>query len=151
MEESKDLYNWVKSILGDYKVIDKPPVAAPYYGWWILKDRIPVKATSAEFMEWSSDIENKIVQQTVIGDYRVSTVFLGLDHSFNPMATAPLIFETMIFKEEGFGKRTLTDILNEVKSSPSEDENEFEHYQERYFTWEEAEKGHHRACAQVLE
>lgn len=50
------------------------------------------------------------------GDVRISTVFLGLDHSFG-MGDTPILFETMIFglKDE---------------------------YCERYSTWDEAEAGH---------
>jgi len=53
----------------------------------------------------------------------ISTVFLGLDHSFGK--GPPLLFETMIFG----GK--------------------FDSYQERYSTWEQAEAGHLRAIMAV--
>jgi hypothetical protein len=36
------------------------------------------------------------IAETFIGPYRVSTVWLGLDHNFWPGGT-PLIFETMVF------------------------------------------------------
>jgi hypothetical protein len=50
----------------------------------------------------------------------VSTVFLGLDHSFGE--GPPQLFETMIFGGE------------------------HDEYQERYSTWDEAEAGHKKAC-----
>ena len=49
-------------------------------------------------MEWGrlhSDYEYKRVAETTIGRLWVSTVWLGLDHSFGD--GPPLIFETMVF------------------------------------------------------
>lgn len=65
---------------------------------WILVDKKP---KSVDLMEWASWIENKankIVKQEHVGCVFVSTVFLGIDHSFslNPDAQ-PILFETMIF------------------------------------------------------
>jgi hypothetical protein len=54
-----------------------------------------------------------------IGQLRVSTVFLGIDHNFGRTGP-PLFFETMVF---GNG------------------------YQERYCTWQEAKDGHARVVA----
>jgi hypothetical protein len=42
------------------------------------------------------DDDYKRVALTEIGDIRISTVWLGLDHNFNPTGP-PLIFETMVF------------------------------------------------------
>ena len=39
--------------------------------------------------------ENRIVEQTMVGTIKVSTVFLGLDHSLSD--GPPLLWETMIF------------------------------------------------------
>ena len=39
--------------------------------------------------------EDRVVKQEIVGGVRVSTVFLGLDHSFG--GGDPLWFETMIF------------------------------------------------------
>ena len=64
---------------------------------------------------------NRHIDKTIKGEVEVSTVFLGLDHSFGD--GAPLLFETMIFGGE------------------------HDQYQERYATWEEAEAGHKKACA----
>lgn len=73
--------------------------------------------------------EYKIVEQTQDGDVLVSTVWLGLDHSF-PLPghpRIPIIFETMIFggSEDGF--------------------------QERYATEEQARKGHRNAVWLALQ
>ena len=64
--------------------------------------------------------DNRIVNKTGIGDVKVSTMFLGINHSLDH--EAPILFETMIFG----GKQ--------------------DQYQERYSTWDEAEQGHKLAC-----
>ena len=77
-------------------------------------------------MDWAASYEDaayRVVQQTEVGGHFVSTVWLGLDHSFG--GGAPLIFETMICAPSG----------------------EWLDYQERYSTKAEAEEGHKRAVA----
>lgn len=52
-------------------------------------------------MEWATlfeDPDYKRVKLTVGAGRRVSTIWLGLDHSFGKNAT-PLIFESMLFRE----------------------------------------------------
>lgn len=72
----------------------------------------------AEFFE---DPQNRRIMLTKINnEITVSTVFLGLDHSFG-FGGPPLWFETMIF------------------GGPHDE------YQERYTTYEEAVSGHRRA------
>lgn len=61
------------------------------------------------------------IGDTTIDNVRVSTVFLGMDHSWG--AGTPLLFETMLFGVDG---ELDTDI------------------QDRYSTYEEAEKGHEK-------
>ena len=75
--------------------------------------------------------EHKIVAKDVIGYYRVSTVWLGLNHAYSA-DDPPLIFETMIFPQTAEG----TDFNEE--------------YCERYSTREEALRGHERAIGEVL-
>ena len=67
--------------------------------------------------------EERIVAQDRIGDARISTGFLGLDHSFGQ--SDPLLFETMIF------------------GGPHD------HYQRRYSTREAAITGHVEALRLV--
>lgn len=94
-------------------------------GQYILKDREPVQCEDMhEWGAWISKPENKRVLRTDIGDVFVSTVFLGIDHAFGE--GAPVLFETMIFGGE------------------------HDQYQERYCTWDEAEKGHQEAVNLVL-
>ena len=65
--------------------------------FYILRDRKPVKATWEEYAEWAKagfDATKRIAVDTV-GDVRVSTVFLMIDHSWD--GGQPILFETMTF------------------------------------------------------
>lgn len=85
-------------------------------------------------LEWAKLFEDnnyRFVGNTLLKNgIRVSTVWLGLDHSFKP--GKPLIFETMVFSKETHEsdidghKFTFHDSLDE----------------ERYSTLTEAKKGH---------
>jgi hypothetical protein len=72
--------------------------------------------------KWFETAEIHVGNDT-IGGVQISTVFLGLDHSFG--GKKPLIYETMIFG----GKH--------------------DQYQERYYTKEEALEGHKKAVELV--
>ncbi len=74
---------------------------------------------------WMENAENRRVAYTEVGDYDVSTVFLGLDHNFGS-GGSPILFETMVFNRK-------TDLEMCVRSS----------------TWEEAKKGHEQICAEM--
>jgi hypothetical protein len=69
--------------------------------YYILNGHTPVPV--ADMLEWAKWFETagdaRIVAQTEISEnVRVSTVFLGMDHSFGFGADrAPMIFETMTF------------------------------------------------------
>jgi hypothetical protein len=76
----------------------------------------------------------KHVAKDIINGWRISTVWLGLDHAFLKDGN-PVVFETMIFKND----QTIAD--NE----------ELNLYQERYSYLTEAEKGHKEACKRVKE
>ncbi len=94
--------------------------------YYILDGHTPVLV--ADVLEWTKWLETagdaRIVAQTQVSEgVFVSTVFLGLDHSFNFVADrAPMIFETMTF-------------------GGSCDQN-----QRRCATWSEAEQCHADAC-----
>lgn len=66
------------------------------------KDGNPVK-WRGDVTSWALTVakQRKIVR-TKIGDLTVSTVFLGMDHSFDESGP-PLLFETMIFRDSGDG------------------------------------------------
>ena len=88
---------------------------------YILDGKTPIAID--DILSWARYVGSAThhVALTKHGDIRVSTVFLGLDHSYGD--GPPLLFETMIF------------------GGPHDE------YQERYSTWDEAEEGHKRACA----
>jgi hypothetical protein len=82
-----------------------------------------------DLIEWAIKLANpkyKIIKQELVGEYQVSTVWLGLDHSYG--IGPPLIFETMVF---GF-------IDKQTTRRDTVDEGE------RYSTVYEAEEGHAR-------
>jgi len=100
-----------------YKGKEKPN----YMKYWILVDKEVVECKGG-VLEWGRRFE---YDNRHVGIYRscgitVSTVFLGIDHSFG--RGAPVLFETMVFGD------------------PRE---EYE-YQARYCTYDEALNGHRR-------
>jgi len=64
------------------------------------------------------------VREDFFGDIRISTVFLGIDHSFGD--GPPLIFETMVFGGA------------------------LDQEMDRYSTWDEAEGGHNAMMERVV-
>lgn len=65
---------------------------------YILKDKKPVLCEDLiKWSKWFHDAERHVAGNTING-IRVSTVFLGLDHSY--FEDEPILFETMIFGGE---------------------------------------------------
>jgi len=77
-----------------------------------------------EWGRWFETAPRHVARTSLPGGIEVSTVFLGLDHRFGGDGP-PLIFETMVFGGE------------------------YDQYQDRYSTWEEAEKGHADVVSRV--
>lgn len=96
---------------------------------WILDENN--NAIPATLMEWGEFLETPADRRRIgrdeIDGLLISTVFLGLDHSFDGSLD---IFETMVFSHEGSG--------NEI-------------YCDRYATWKEAEEGHKKAVQWVID
>jgi hypothetical protein len=93
---------------------------------YVLNDDHSVRP--AELLEWAAafnDTDKRRVARDELDGVSVSTVFLGLDHSFGE--GPPLIFETLIFG----GK--------------------LDQEMWRYSTWDEAVAGHKHAVAQAIE
>ena len=92
---------------------------------YILDGKTPVLCD--DLLTWAKWFEtaNRHVAKTEIGDVRISTVFLGLDHSW--VGGPPLLFETLVFGGE------------------------LDQEQERYSTWDEAEEGHKRMVKRARE
>lgn len=96
--------------------------------YYILdEDKNPIEC---DMMTWAKMFnQDRHVAQHVIDidgvSVRISTVFLGLDHSWGD--GPPILFETMIFGGE------------------------HDQYQERYSTWHDAWKGHYKAIELLFE
>jgi len=92
---------------------------------FILEDGDPVPCN--DLLTWGKWMETgeRRIARTQIDDVSVSTVFLGLDHSFG--GSTPILFETMVF------------------GGPLDQE------QERYATRKEAQAGHDKMVERVKE
>lgn len=118
---------------GDQAVTQDITVPAEYRrppAYWVLggeDGRTPVGTD--DVMEWAKLIEEparKVVRQDQDPENKVgvSTVFLGLDHSFGSEG-GPVLFETMVFGGE------------------------YDGHMSRYRTWADAEVGHEEICQRV--
>lgn len=81
------------------------------------------KEAAEQWGRWAKDFSSKIVAKTELDDCQISTVFLGIDHSFGD--GPPILFETMIFGGE------------------------HDQWCERYETWDQAAE-HHRRIVEAL-
>ena len=92
--------------------------------YYILEGHKVVETALLTWAKWFEGTEHHMADENV-GDIRVSTAFLGLDHSFG--YGPPLFFETMVFGGS------------------------LDQEQDRYTTWEEAEAGHKAMVKRVKE
>lgn len=71
--------------------------------FYILDGTEVVAVTLEEWARWLNDHrQEKFIKRTDLGDFWVSTVFLGLDHNYLDDGP-PLLFETMVFKRGDWG------------------------------------------------
>ena len=87
------------------------------------------QAITAE--QWAATFKDKRVDQTTVGNYWISTVWLGIDHGWDQ--GLPLIFETMVFVQAG-----------------GADDQKWDQWQDRYHTEAAALIGH-QAVVQAIE
>lgn len=97
---------------------EEPPL------YYILVRRVPFAVDVVTWGRWFGSINNRRVGEDIIGNARVSTVFLGIDHNFLDTGD-PVLFETMVF------------------GGP------LDQHSLRYCTWKQAEKGHAATVAEV--
>lgn len=108
-------------------------------GQYILVGQTPVPCPDLlEWAIWFEEREHRIVRMTQVGEWFVSTIFLGLDHNWGK--GPPLLFETMAW-EQVEPYRTALGI--EVSRKFRDD------IQERCATWMEAEAQHERVVEQL--
>lgn len=89
-----------------------------------LRGKQPVRERRLlRWARWYEKKDNRGISFDVIGDARVSTIFLGLDYSL--LESTPVLFETMIFGGE-------------------HDQEQF-----RWRTWDEARAGHVKIVEQL--
>lgn len=69
--------------------------------FWILNEKKKmIKASLEEWGRWF-ELDERIVAQEYIGEYFISTVFLGIDHGLNFSEEArPVVFESLVFGSE---------------------------------------------------
>jgi len=91
-----------------YILENEKPVIEPYLHKW------------AEWFETT----DRVVEKTMVGDWEVSTVFLGLDHNFGS-GGKPVLWETMVY------------------GGPMDD------YQERYSSLAKARSGHNKVVEKL--
>lgn len=98
---------------------------------YYLLDKDKNVVPTYDLKEWAANLEKsnrQVAHDVVEGRYDVSTVFMGIDHSFSQEAEVrPVVFETMVFARE-------------EKPTPER----ADRYVKRYCTWEEAKLGHEK-------
>lgn len=104
----------------------------PFVAYYILggkDDHEPIETDVCSWAQWFDNIGDRRVAHDEVGDVRISTVFLGLNHNFASMLGGderPHLFETMTFKGD-----------NAID-------------QWRCATWDEAVEKHKRAVYEVV-
>jgi hypothetical protein len=100
-----------------------------YHGFWIedAEGNARPALSDWEYLRWRRQAFRHVGDDTLNG-YRVSTVFLGVNHQFGD--GPPLLYETMIFRGGDPGQEVFCD---------------------RYSTRAQAAEGHARALAAIRE
>lgn len=69
---------------------------------WILgSDHKPIEVDLMTWGQWFGNIDNRRVAEDVGPGWRLSSVFLGLDHGWG-RAGRPILFETMLFGDDKY-------------------------------------------------
>lgn len=121
--------------------------------WYLLdENKIPrpvEEMTPANMMKVEASFSDprRVVGHTKLGEYRVSTVFLVLNHRVWDKGP-PSLFETMVFNDAGtnvdFSERT-----DSQKASMALFGVDLFGNHRRYSTWEEAETGHRETVRMI--
>lgn len=154
-----------------FKMNDAIRLEAPRIGpegydplWDDLKSRhYDRKGNVITFREWGMlgelGVEYRVVKQEYVGDYWISTVWLGLDHNMG--GGPPMIFETMVFNHSMPKPPPLPEVGPDfdLRSPPPGFQEWLDEYPEqtsasdieceRYSTEEQAIKGHEKMVKKV--
>lgn len=134
---------------------------------YILADDLATPVDCPNVLKWGrwmDDFGHRVVKQTTVGHREVSTVFLGIDHSFGRMRMLSLagledgeeplslvLWETMIFNHGLVSLYNPETKRSEATVQRVDDENDsLSYYQERYSSRAEAMAGHIRAVDACL-
>lgn len=134
-ENWKDIPPEIRALFDDADALQKRSGIRHYK--LVGREVVPVEHL-LQWAQWYETAERHIAH-TEVGEFMVSTIFLGLDHGWAPYGRTPILFETMVYgppvEEEILGKKRMM--------------RQFLDYQPRYSTYDEAEAGHHAMCAQI--
>jgi hypothetical protein len=105
-------------------------------------------------LDWVRLVEDRdysVIAQHWVRGWKVSTVWLGLNHNFT-FKGAPVIFETMIFapKDVTVGREDWEDGDDAFGTGVAGVVADLDKYQERYATEDAAQAGHDRALAAMV-
>ena len=64
---------------------------------YMIRDGKPVQVDILTGAAWLENDDNRHLAENFIGDIRVSTVFLGIDHNYSRQGP-PVLWETMAFR-----------------------------------------------------
>jgi hypothetical protein len=108
---------------------------------YVLDGRVPrpVHGVMA-WAQWFETADRRVARTVMLDGSEVSTVFLGLDHSFGD--GPPQLFETCVFLHEDTEPGTVSRFASGRTLQASE-------VTQRYATWAEAEVGHMELCEQL--
>jgi hypothetical protein len=81
------------------------------------RDGTPYPSGQTGLLEWAADLEkgNRVKLTNLSNKYRVSTVWLGLDHNLSGIGK-PLIFETMVFKGNSLSEKDIMRYATETEA-----------------------------------
>lgn len=102
----------------------------------LLPNHTTVEVDLMEWAQWYQTADRH-VGDTTTQLYRISTVFLGLDHSWG--RGPPMLFETMVFEREGYESPLLKGFIVHDDLDCV-----------RYSTWDDAEAGHQATVRRYL-
>lgn len=96
----------------------------------------------AKWMESEEGRKERRIAWTEVGDYNVSTVFLGLDYSFSMSEDRlPVLFETMVFENK--------ESTDEINGKPYTFHKSLDDFGGRWCTIEEARAEHDKVVEEV--